>query len=1265
MAALILSNVGSALFGPVGGFAGALAGGRLDAIALASLSPARGSPSRLSQLKVQGSTEGASLPIVHGRARLTGQVIWASPFRETVRTSRPGGKTGPRVTDRAFSISFAVALCEGPIAGVGKVWANGEPLDMSQVTHRVHAGDEDQTPDPLIEAVEGLDGAPAHRGIAHVVFEDLPLEAFGDRIPHLSFEVFARPRATPGEPAPLEEQVRAVCLIPGAGEFALATTPVSTVLGRGRERPENRHAEAGRADLSVALDQLARDLPNVTAVSLVAAWFGDDLRAGQCTVRPKVKAANKTTRPREWAVAGLTRAGAAVVSTHEGGPAYGGSPDDHSVIEAILALKARGHEVTLNPFVMMDIPPGNGLPDPWGASEQAAHPWRGRVTCHPAPGRPGSPDGGAAAAAQIAAFFGTASAADFTVTGANVTCAKPGEWSYRRFILHMAVLAKAAGGVDAFLLGSELVGLTRVRGAGGAAPAVEALRALAGEVRALLGPGVKIGYAADWTEHGAHVPPDAPLDVRFPLDALWADPDVDFIGLDWYAPLTDRRLGEPRATHAALQDGMAGGEAYDWFHANDADRAAGLRTPIADPVHGEPWVFRQKDLHGWWSNPHHPRAGGVRSPTPTAFVPRSKPIRLMELGFPAVNRGANRPSVFPDPKSSESGLPPHSTGARDDLEQRRAIEAALDWWTKPANNPVSPIFGGPMVDPARIHVWTWDARPHPAFPARRDVWRDGPNAAKGHWLPGRAGPSTLAAVLVDVAARAGIAVDATEVEGLIDGALIEGPMSARDALDMIAAPFGIEALNRDGALTLRTAPPPIPDATLDEEHLAAQADGPPLRLRVPGERRAGLARFHAFAPERDLAPASEVAHGPGDPGVTRERTAPIALAPESRAAVARRLLGEGGGERIEARLSPALAVRLEAGDRVAAGEGGVWQVLRVDGGLAPRVELARAPAAGLSPVSLADAAPPKAPVLIGPPWLMVLDLPAPWADPDRPAPLLAAAAAPWPEAVIVRAGAAEAGRVIRPARMGRLLTALSAAPAGRLTLPADCRVTLDFGALDGGEGRAAIAVDGAVRDVIGWRRADLVAPATWRLEAVTRGLLGHADAPALPAGADLVVLDAACARATGWDGALDGATLEWRAHATGADPEGLDVARLTTRFDGLAARPWPPCHARARRTPAGVVIDWIARARGDGDGWGAGQPPAGARQARWRVDVRAPGGDVLRTLESESPGALYPAADEIADFGGAQTQLSVRIFQLADDGAPGGALARHLPVAPL
>ena len=63
--------------------------------------------------------------------------------------------------------------------------------------------------------------------------------------------------------------------------------------------------------------------------------------------------------------------------------------------------------------------------------------------------------------------------------------------------------------------------------------------------------------------------------------------------------------------------------------------------------------------------------------SPTAWVPQSKPIWLTETGCPAVDKGANQPSVFPDPKSASGGYPHFSNGRRDDLMQRRYLEAVL------------------------------------------------------------------------------------------------------------------------------------------------------------------------------------------------------------------------------------------------------------------------------------------------------------------------------------------------------------------------------------------------------------------------------------------------------------------------------------------------------------------------------------------------------------------------------------------------------------
>ncbi len=652
-----------------------------------------------------------------------------------------------------------------------------------------------------------------------MVFERLPLADFGNRIPQLSFELM-RPIGR------LEKMVRAVTLIPGTTEFGYEPSTVVRLMGPGQFAPENRHAAHTPSDIEAALDDLQSCCPNFERVAIVVAWFGNDLRADHCTLTPAVDSAIKQTYPPSWSVAGVSRLSAPVVSTVAGRPAFGGTPSDESVKHLIQELIARGIKVTLYPFLMMDIPAGNALTDPYtGASSQPAYPWRGRITCNPAPGQPGTPDGSATSATQIASFFGT------DTTG------------YRRMVLHYAQLALEAGGINAFLIGSELRGLTRVRSASGVYPAVAQLATLAADVKAMLGPTTIVTYGADWTEYGAHVVDSGASEVRFPLDALWASSAIDVVGIDYYAPLADWRDGSAHLDRAIadtiydrdyLAGNLRGGDAYDWFYANDSARAAQTRTPITDGL-GKPWVFRVKDIWNWWSNAHFERVGGAELAGPTGWVPQSKPIWLTEIGCPAVDKGANQPSVFPDPKSAESGLPYFSTGKRDDLIQRRMLEAVLQTFDPAhgatlANNPVSTVYGNTMLDPTAIHLWTWDARPYPLFPAALDAWSDGPNWETGHWLTGRLGGAPLDALIAAILDDAGIdGFDSSALGEGPDGYVIDRPMSPRAAIEPLALAYAFEA-SEDGA-TLRFRPRGgEPVAELTEDDLVLPDDAAPLRL---------------------------------------------------------------------------------------------------------------------------------------------------------------------------------------------------------------------------------------------------------------------------------------------------------------------------------------------------------------------------------------------------------------------------------------------------
>ncbi len=138
----------------------------------------------------------------------------------------------------------------------------------------------------------------------------------------------------------------------------------------------------------------------------------------------------------------------------------------------------------------MDVPPGNTLPNPYSdnAAEtgQPAFPWRGRITCSPAADYAGAVDKTATAAAQVSALFGAATPASFSVSGQSVSwTGTSGDWGLRRMVLHYAHLCAAAGGVDAFLIGTEMPGLTTIRSGASTYPAVQAYRDLLADVRSI------------------------------------------------------------------------------------------------------------------------------------------------------------------------------------------------------------------------------------------------------------------------------------------------------------------------------------------------------------------------------------------------------------------------------------------------------------------------------------------------------------------------------------------------------------------------------------------------------------------------------------------------------------------------------------------------------------------------------------------------------------------------------------------------------------
>ncbi|MBP7001723.1 glycoside hydrolase TIM-barrel-like domain-containing protein [Amaricoccus sp.] len=1228
---------------------------------------------RLENLDVMTSTEGNGIPWINGRAKVGGTVIWATRIKETADTDRDKYKTGKHSsqtvesTTYSYSVSFALALADtrgSAVRHFGRIWANNRLLDPSTVEVRFYRGTEAQDPDPLIVAIEGE--APAYRGVAYLVFEDLPLADYGNRIPQITVEVFAGS----GE---VEGLIRGVDLIPGSTEWGYMPEVVKRIEHDShgevvREAAENSHRFPSTSDWAISIDTLQGTLPNVGTVALVVTWFGDDLRAGLCTVRPKVENKLKATDP-AWLAGGLDRATADLISQKAGRPVYGSTPADRSVIEAIRDLTARGLRVVLYPFVMMDIPEGE-LPDPSGVGFQGENPWRGRIRA----------TAGESVATEIAAFLGTAEASDFDLDGDAVDYTGPAEWSYRRFILHLAHLAAAAGGVDAFLIGSETVGLTQSTEPGsGDYPFVDGLVALAADVSAVL-PDALISYAADWSEYHSHRPADGSGDVFFNLDPLWTSPHVDFVGIDNYLPLSDWRPGadhadyDPEAGHVSIYDldylkaNVEGGEYFDWFYASTGDRLAQVRTPIADTAHGEHWVFRQKAIRDWFGHTHRHRPGGVRDASGSGWTANAKPLWFTECGCPAVDHGTNQPNLFSAVNTSESGLPWFSAGLRDDFIARQYLRALLEWWRD---------NGADLLDPADVLVWAWDARPWPEFPTLAGIWADAAAWRRGHWLNGRAGAMPAADAirrrLLTFHGWQASDLDLSGCYGQADGYAMAGPTAFRDWSQPLEIVLRIDAAFDRGVLTFRSRSAAIPAAALDLDDLIDAGEASRFTLTRSGiedAARAVILRYVDGSKDYESGAARVAIEAGLEDGIAEADT-PLVLDKDRATVLAETILRTSAAarERIALALPPsAQAVRPgslfsldlpEVGpqkfivEKVARGETmKVEAAIYAPGAFALSAGIDRAPTRFVEPgSSTVLAAFLDLPVLAG----------SPAADHVG---FIAAHAEPWPGGFDAYRSAEEtAGFALNTrgglrATIGETVTALD---PGRLwgwsgetvevELFAGSLVTRSDEAVLAGKNALAIEHSPGAWEVLQFATAELVADRTWRISRLLRGQRGTEGARGaspLAAGARVVLLDLAVAPVEMTAGEV-GRAFFWRYGPAGKNPEGKGFKTRAHTFAGIGRRPFAPVHLTARLGGSGdLAIEWIRRTRIDGDGWPEddGDVPLGETVERYRVEVRDGATLVRAWTVTGATSTTYTVAAQAADAIAAP--FRVRVQQISE-----------------
>jgi hypothetical protein len=199
----IVGAVAGFFLGPPG-WAATLYGAQIGMMAGGYLDPPKGpnvEGPRINDLTTQTSTYGAVIPRAYGTIALNGNVIWIenNAIKETVTKKKTGGKGGGgSSTSRTYTYSatFAVGLCQGPIAGVRRIWIGADLIydagssdpdtiaasNAAAEGFAIYLGTNTQLPDARMQATLGAANTPAWRGLAYIVFYDLQLARYANSL---------------------------------------------------------------------------------------------------------------------------------------------------------------------------------------------------------------------------------------------------------------------------------------------------------------------------------------------------------------------------------------------------------------------------------------------------------------------------------------------------------------------------------------------------------------------------------------------------------------------------------------------------------------------------------------------------------------------------------------------------------------------------------------------------------------------------------------------------------------------------------------------------------------------------------------------------------------------------------------------------------------------------------------------------------------------------------------------------------------------------
>jgi hypothetical protein len=153
----------------------------------------------IADFQINTASYGEVVPEILGTTRVSGNIIDYEDFtahehRTTTRTGKGGGSKHTDIS-YTYTVAAAIALCEGPIAGIGKVWRDKEIYDYpnEKIELTLFNGDVAQAPWPYMLSKHPEKALP-YSGLAYMA----GVVDLGERgsLPQYNFEVFGKLRDT-------------------------------------------------------------------------------------------------------------------------------------------------------------------------------------------------------------------------------------------------------------------------------------------------------------------------------------------------------------------------------------------------------------------------------------------------------------------------------------------------------------------------------------------------------------------------------------------------------------------------------------------------------------------------------------------------------------------------------------------------------------------------------------------------------------------------------------------------------------------------------------------------------------------------------------------------------------------------------------------------------------------------------------------------------------------------------------------------------------